>query len=323
MAGNSYSLGLAQTLLWKVRNFPESSYSFNPGDNLTTLMSTLLGQTGTGQLDIIQVAARLSQQYLQFSDLETTLGELLSSPRTKNELYSTTLNPFTDQLTPSEWKDVLAKDSIYRERLVGIAAALLRGATNLGLQMLSESNSSSKFVVVENWTTASGVVAASGYGRNLGVSEVILMANTPSDLQFTTEDKQTVTQNANHLQPLGTNITVYSGTLNTFTNVAYTSVSGSSEFFTLKRSVLATNVNIPTSVINTNDPGMNSRYWLINNQAVTAPYFAFTETQEQIIDTTSSITTVQVTDNNGNSYNSLNMLGLPGVQINATLFGEY
>lgn len=322
MSGNSYAISLAQTLLWKVRNFSESSYYFNPSDNLTTLMSTLLGQTGTGQLEAIQVAARLSQQYLQFSDLETTIGALLSSPRLASELYSTDLNPFTDQLTPEQWKDVIAKDSIYRERLMGIATALLRGATNLGLQMLAESNSTAKFQVIENWTSASGVMTASGYGKGLGPSEVILIPNIPSDLTFTNEMSQAVIQGSEYLRPLGTNITISSGTINTFTSVPYTNISGNSEFFTLSRQVLATNINTPSSVLTTNDPGTNSRYWLVNNQTVMAPFFAFNQTQEQEIDVTSNIVNVQVTPALGSSSNTTNMLGVPGVSINSTLFGE-
>ena len=67
--GNSLPLNINQTLSWKTRNFPDNVYDLNPSDLLTTLMGVLLGNAGTGQLGASQVAAKLTQQYLQFSDL--------------------------------------------------------------------------------------------------------------------------------------------------------------------------------------------------------------------------------------------------------------
>lgn len=49
MAGNVFPISLNQTLLWKVRNFPDNIYNFDSIDNLTILMSILLGDAGVGQ----------------------------------------------------------------------------------------------------------------------------------------------------------------------------------------------------------------------------------------------------------------------------------
>ena len=322
MAGNSYALQLSQTLAWKLRNFPSSVYSFDPGSNLDKLATTLLGSSGTGLLAIIQTAARLSQQYLQFSDLEGILGVLVASPRLQSELYNSDLNPFTDQLSRTQWKDVLAKDSLYRERLMGVSAAKLRGATSLGLQMIAESSCDAKFTVYENWTSASGVLTASGYSRGLGRMEVVLVPNMPSGLDFTPEMYHTVVAQVNSLRPVGTSVTVSTGTINTFNPVSYSSVSGSSTFLTLGRSVLASNISIPASVNTTNDPSLNSRYWLVNNQAVPAPFFAFTETQEQEIDFTANIVNVEVVPIYGGITTTDSMLGQPTMSLTSTIFGE-
>ena len=54
MSGNLFSISPHSTLAAKVANFPENVYNFNQGDYLTTLMTILLGNSGTGQLKNIQ-----------------------------------------------------------------------------------------------------------------------------------------------------------------------------------------------------------------------------------------------------------------------------
>ena len=101
-------------------------------------MGVLLGNSGVGQLSTSQVAARLTQQYLHFSDLENSLGELLNAPRLVTEFYNSPVNPFTDQLTPAQWTDVFIKDSNYRERIIALMTALLKGGTVQGIQATAE-----------------------------------------------------------------------------------------------------------------------------------------------------------------------------------------
>src|ERR1035437_4201937 len=129
-----YPLSLPQTLPWKVRNFPDDVYNFNPTDNLTQLMGIILGAAGTGQLDLIFTAARINQENLEFSELDNILGVLLNTRRLVSEMYNTTNNPFTDQLSIENWEDVISKDSAYRERLNGVSSFLLQGATPIGLR---------------------------------------------------------------------------------------------------------------------------------------------------------------------------------------------
>ena len=160
MAGAVYPLSLNQTLDWKVRNFPDDIYSFNPLDKLRILMSILLDNPGVGQLDIVQTAARINQENLEFSDIDTILGMLLGIPRLPSELYSTSANPFTDQLLMSQWFDVIYKDSNYRQRLDSAVAARLFGATPIGIKSMAESVSHTPVKMVESWNVP--IVKASG-----------------------------------------------------------------------------------------------------------------------------------------------------------------
>ena len=102
MAGNTFPVNLHSTFSEKVRNFPDDIYNFNDGDNLTTLMKILLGNSGTGQLRNLQIAAKISQQYLEYSNLDYILGQILNVQRISPEIYSFATNPFIDQLTDSQ-----------------------------------------------------------------------------------------------------------------------------------------------------------------------------------------------------------------------------
>ena len=322
MAGNAYALELYQNLLWKVRNFPSDVYNFNPGDNLTILMSTLLGESGVGQLSAIQVTARVMQQFPYFSDLDSIFGQLTKTPRLKSELYSSDVDPFTDQLTLGQWRDVVSKDASYRERLLSVSSALLRGATPVGVQAMSEAVTQVKFQIIENWTNASGVMTASGYGRSLGPQETVLIPLVPSGLTYDNDSRTALLNALSAIQPLGTELTVSTKTLNPFTSVPVVSVTGSSEFFYLNRNVVANNLSIPGYVAGTTDPTVTQRYWLRNGQSVEAPYFAFGQTQEQIIDVTNNVSSVTVNyGTQGVVDSTSDMLGVYNLPINHISLG--
>jgi hypothetical protein len=326
MPGNSFPYSLAQTLLWKVRNFPDEAYNFNPEDNLTTLMGILLGPAGTGQMDLVQTSTRINQQHIEFSDLDTILGVLMDIPRLSSEIYSSNINPFRDQLDLTDWKDVWAKDANYRERLVGTINALLRGATTLGVQALVEATIQNKARVVENWTAASGTMSDLGYSRNLDGNEIIIIPNAPSNLTPTVNDRASLINSSKKLIPTGAVVTVISGAVDNFINIPFTSVSGSSEFFFYNRDVSATNVNPPSNVKNSPDYSVSSRYWLQNNKNVNAPFFAHLQSQESVINLTNNISTVQTSSLNsqGESVLTTNTrlpIGYAKTRITSTVYG--
>jgi hypothetical protein len=321
MAGNAYPIDLYQTLLWKVRNFPDDVYNFNPEDNLTTLMSVLLGEPGVGQLSAIQVSARLLQQFPYYSDLDLVIGQYLQSPRLVSELYNNTVDPFIDQLSIAQWRDVVSKDSNYRERLIATAAALLKGATLAGVQALAEATAQVKFQVMESWTSASGVLVASGYSRNLDGTEIVFIPMVPSGLTFDNNLRSATIDTLSKLQPAGTEFTVATGTLNPYSSVSISSISGNDVFFYLNRNVTANNVSLPASISNSTNPSLLYRYWARNGQSIEAPYFAFGQTQEQNIDVTNNINSVDVFYGSAKEVTTTNLLGIPTMSVTHTALG--
>jgi len=187
MAGNIYPKSVDRTFLDKVSNFPDTVYSFNPNDNLTALMETLLGAAGTGQLTLAQLSASNTQDLsgMEYSDLDEIPGAILRSGRLPSEQYSINTNPFVDQLNSSQWDSVLSADSAYRERLSMMFTAINNGATVLGITLLSEAILGCKVRVLEAWrynstiatATASGSVWTFGAPNNFSPGQNIIISN--------------------------------------------------------------------------------------------------------------------------------------------------
>jgi len=339
--GNIISISLNQTLLWKVRNFPSNSYNFEPGDNLTDLMLILLGNAGTQQLTNVQTAARITQEILQYSDLDTIMGTMLNSPRFPSEAYLTNINPFTDQLSPNTWDLVQSNDAAYRERLIGTATAYLRGATPIGLQMLAEATSGIKFRAIEVWNTVLSGTTISGTNiqtRGFGNNETVMLPLVPSDLGFTNLQRIETLKSTENLKTTGLVVSVASG-LNPFVQLPYqftgnnnfttsgkvTIVSGNSQYFTLHRQVTGNSIDIPSYVSSSTDQSIVGRYWLRNNQTTIAPYFSHLETQESLTDVTQNITSALVTPISTigqiSPYTIDAPVGKPTLAITSTIYG--
>ena len=326
-----YPLSLPQTLPWKVRNFPDDVYNFNPTDYLTKLMSIALGPAGTGQLDLIYTSARINQENLEFSDLDNILGVLLNTRRLVSEMYSTVNNPFTDQLSIDNWEDVISKDSAYRERLVGVSSAYLQGATPLGLKNIANATNSFENKIVEVWNVTTSGVTISGTTyktRGFGVNETVLIPLVPSDLTFTNDLQRDTLQSRYNLKPAGNIVTVASG-INPYNNLSYTVISGNSEFFYLNRQVLANGISSPASTSNTSNTAVSSRYFLKNNVNVQAPHFAHLLTEESTTDVTLNISNVSITplssvSSTGElpSYNTTLPIGNPSLSVTSTVYGN-
>jgi hypothetical protein len=326
-----YPLNLPQTLPWKVRNFPDDVYNFNPTDNLTQLMGIALGPAGTGQLDLIYTAARINQENLEFSDLDNILGVLLNTRRLVTEMYTTVSNPFTDQLSIDNWEDVISKDSAYRERLNGVSSSLLEGATPVGLRNIANATNSLENILIEVWNVTTSGITVSGTNyktRGFGVNETLIVPLVPSDLSFNNDLQRDTLQSLYNVKPVGNIVTIASG-VNPYTNLDYTVTFGNSAFFYLNRQVLANGVNNPSSISNAGNTAVSSRYFLKNNVNVEAPQFAHLLTEESITDVTLNISTVTVAPLNSLSntgelpgYNTTLPIGNPSLPITSTVYGN-
>jgi len=320
MAGNLFPINLHSTFLQKVSNFPEQVYNFNDGDNLTTLMKILLGNSGTGQLNNIQLVARLSQQQIEFSNLDNILGIILDISRSSSEIYKFSTNPFIDQLLQTQWQEVITKDASYRERLLGAAEAFQIGCTLWGIITLCEALTQMNFYVVESWRTP-------GYGRAINSQKEIVLIPLVDNNSFFTWDQSKAYLILQTIQKIlffdmqisfGTPITTfttYSGANVTVTTSGVTAVpSGYCNYFYLQPTVNSTQISTPATIT----PGSNTRYWVQNNANTQAPWFAHLQTQETSIDLTGNIISATSSDNapsvNQSIANSL-------MEVTSTMYG--
>jgi hypothetical protein len=319
MSGNLFSISPHSTLAAKVANFPENVYNFNQGDYLTTLMTILLGNSGTGQLKNIQTVARLGQEIIEFENLDNILGQIFNMRRNSSEIYSFASNPFIDQLLQNNWEEIISKDAKYRERLLGAAEAYQTGANIWAILTLCEALSGIKFYVVEGWRTP-------GYGRTgLDQSQEIVLIPLLDNgglFVWNQSKKHAILQVIQNIIP--SNFTISFGTPNNIlTNVPLTGVningsepSSYSEYFYLQPAVTANGITTPANV----PAGAETRYWLINNKQTIAPYFAHIQTEEIVIDQTGNITSVVSTDVNGQGAPS-NSVAQSTLQVTATFYG--
>jgi len=327
MAGNIFSISPHSTLASKVLNFPETVYNFNEGDYLTTLMTILLGNSGTGQLKNIQTVARLGQETIEFDNLDNILGQIFNMKRLSSEIYSFATNPFIDQLQQIQWQEIVRKDANYRERLLGAAEAYQTGATLWAILTLCEASCGIRFYAVEGWRTK-------GYGRSGVNSDQEIVLLPISDGSFFTWDQgkaQAILQVIQSIIP--SNFIISFGPVqNTLNQIPLTSVAisgmdmngnpttmepaGYSEYFYLQPSVTANNIVTPINI----PIGASTRYWLMNGMPINAPYFAHLQTQEISIDATGNIANVTSTDNNGINGPGQSV-AQPTLQVTSTMYG--
>jgi len=316
MSGNLIPLALHNTFQQKISNFPEDVYDFNEGDNLTTLMKTLLGNSGTGQLATLQTVARLGQQQLEFSNLDAIMGAILDVRRLSTEAYSFATNPFIDQLNFNQWQEVLNKDSSYRERLLSAAEGFQLGSTVWGIMTLCEAATGIHFRVLESWRTP-GVSSRPGLASNS--TEVVLVPILDDSGLFTWDQGKAreVLRLVTRVIPI--NFVVSFGTpitLLTQVPLHYVTSNSYSEFFHLSKTVSAGNLSAPGTTL----PGSNTRYWLQSNVAgQLAPTFAHLTTQEGILDLTGNIGSVTSSDSSSNPEKSISLIS---VNINSTVYGN-
>lgn len=313
MAGNLVSTDPHSTFIKKVSNFPDNLYSFDDNNNITTLMKILLGNSGTGQLRNIQTVARLAQQHIEFSNLDSILGEILSISRVSSEIYSFSTNPFIDQLTSDQWDEVDSKDSKYRERLLGAAEAFQTGATVWSIMTLCQAMAGMKFYVTESWRTPG--LGRSGVDSKREVVLIPILDSTQTVFKWDQGKAQAIINAAKKI--IGANLIISFGQpLLNLVNTNATTASGSdtSEYFFMQPTVMSSSLSTPTNIQN----GSHTRYWLTPGQSSVAPFFAHLQTQEVSIDVTGNIINVSSTDTVGVPYNAV---ASPSLQVTSTVYG--
>lgn len=142
---------LHRTFEYKTSNFPHELYKLEKHDHLTKLLRVLLEDAGVGQLHKIQTVARLSEslRMAQFGELDYFFGTFLRMARLPQEMYEA--DPFSDQLSASDWRLIERMDASYRERLRQFLTAILHGGTANGLTMAAQAASGVPCQILEAW----------------------------------------------------------------------------------------------------------------------------------------------------------------------------
>lgn len=278
MAEAAWNYPLHTSFDYKVRNFPERIYDFNPNNHITKLLKTLLGDAGVGQMAKSQTVARLNEVLggTQFSDLDYLFGRFMGMQRMPEEKYD--WDPFSDQLTETQWRDVLYRDAQYRERITLYLQAMLRGGTNEGLAMAAEAACGHPCVVLEMYRNVENLGLSNddvGIQRlPTGTREVCIVPRAPS---LSPSAERAIYLMTDKLAPENSVITVdASGGWTVRTSLQARYAASPSEFFHTTRMV--TGSNVPTvDVLDATDVPF---LWMEEGVEVEAPTFAHLSTQE-------------------------------------------
>lgn len=314
---------LPQTLEWKVRNFPDNIYNFNPGDHLTNLMTVLLGDAGTGQLGRVQTSAQINETLygMEFGDIDSIMGALLSIQRYSFEgVFAQAIsNPFLEQLNWVEWDTVDGGDTNFRERVILILQALGLGATPQGISLLCEGITGCPCDVVESWQNpnfsrfpVSGGVAEF-QNEFVVIPRVNSLQNTrrvfasESGVYFSKEIQSAAyvalqrfkpEQSIASVAPQVSGSPAYTGELPNFvlSDVQIPVRQGFSDFEMFEFTRVVTGpASLSVPPVDSQLPIINSRYWLssTNPSTTLAPTFAHHRRQECSLDMTNSVSKVQ------------------------------
>ena len=319
MAANIIPQILDRDFFIKVSNFPEEIYNFNPSDHLTLLMKTLLGDSGTGQISLVQTTASTTQDLrgIEFSDLDDIVGNILSSGRLSGEQYNINANPYLDQVSSIDWDNIHYTDSSYRERLSLALTAINLGGTVLGLTLLAESILRCKVRVLEQWKYPN----LSGYWFTTSPTEFSIVALT--DAALTQDQISSVVDMVEFLRPANSIVNVKSmvSTYETCVTTGRKQTVSNSEWFEFDK-VVSVGTKNPTNKNGIKD--LPTQYWIDPSAPVSAPIFAHRSSSEESIDLISNISSVNaIIYPDPNDLSQSNTIYPTGVQRNVDGGVEY
>lgn len=275
---------LHRTFDYKVRGFPESVYSFGPHDHLTNLMRVLLDDPGVGQLLKMQTAARLSETLggTQFGELDYFFGSILRFPRLAEEVYP--YDPFVDQLTAEEWREVENKDAEYRERISLFLQAVGVGGTVEGIAMAAEAACGYECMVLESWRYNENLGLGTYAGRVAAANREIVIVPDVDTLDGSR--RRAIYQAVEKIKPANVIVTVDEDGLAVRQVIVVRHIASPSEYFEIRKHV--TGVNPPAA------PPSDKYYWITDGVEVEARSFAHLRRMEQKFHLNNSVTKVEV-----------------------------
>ena len=314
MAANIIPQILDRDFLLKVSNFPEEIYNFDPNDHLSLLMKVLLGDSGTGQLSVVQTTASSTQDLrgIEFSDLDDIVGNILNTGRLSNEQYGIDVNPYLDQLASIDWDAINVTDSSYRERLALTLTAINLGATVLGLTLLSEAILGCKVRILEHWKYPNLM----GYWFTTSPTEFSIVALT--DGALTQAQIASVVDMVEFLRPTNSIVNVKSmaSTYESSVTSNLNQIVADSEWFEFDK-VVSVGTKLPTNKAGTKD--YPTQYWIDPSNPTSAPIFAHRSASEESVDLISNISNVSaIIYPQPGDFSQVNTIYPAGVQRNVS-----
>jgi hypothetical protein len=139
------------TIASRLSHFPEDLYDLRTESHLVRFLSSLLGDSGAGQLRKRYLLARIQSNLdsSNFFDLDGFYGAIFGANRRPEDVLP--VNPYTDVETPDAWDQIMATDTRYRERITALAAAIPMAATLPGIRQAAEAVVGVECDVYEVW----------------------------------------------------------------------------------------------------------------------------------------------------------------------------
>jgi len=270
----------------KVANFPERVYAVhNPSSRIHKLMWALL-EVGIGRLENAQTTAGIGQQSLSgtmFSELDDFFS-FLGVYRLPTEKYS--YNPEEEPLTLEQWQEVIAKDSMFRMRIMKFLQSLTRGGTIEGLEMLAYAASGVPCQILELWRVSSGSVQDFSPSQWRGYKMDKSFLVIPKE-QINQQQKAAIIHLIDLLKPADTVCAVLTdpNRLSGYEKISIRWTAASNHYYSISK-VIVRNTSQPYSAETTLVP---------NSLGTEVPTYAFMDSTDQIWDLNSDVNLVQAT----------------------------
>lgn len=267
---------------YRLAHFDEQVYTATPDTLLYKFVDAICGTTGAGSLLNQSFLARLTNalETIYFNDLDYIFSKVNFLGRSPAESYP--YNPMTDMLTADQWDEVRVKDAWYRARIKDFFTACSLGGTPQGVRMCVQAAIGADCTLLETWRYADSL----GLGENLGRSQFSArneLTIRPRKDTLSPEEFRLLRDMLARMCPIDTIITIKLEGLSSSSPVKIASVTASSSYFEVQKSIIATPVVKTVTYTDLKLDILNpSELWLFNavDEAQLAPYGAFNITSE-------------------------------------------
>ncbi len=267
----------------RLSHFDEQVYAATPDTLLYKYVDAICGTTGAGALLNQAFLARLTNalETIYFNDLDYIFSKVNFLGRSPAESYD--YAPMTDMLTSDQWDEVRVKDAWYRARIKNYFTACGLGGTPQGIRMCVQAAIGTECTLLETYRYVDNF----GLGENLGrgaYSARNELTIRPQKDTLSPEEFRLLRDMLARMSPMDTVITINLRGLSMLTPIKLATITASSTYFEVQKSIIATPVirTVTSTDLNLDAQLNHSELWLFEavDEAQFAPYAAFNITQE-------------------------------------------